>query len=215
MPAGTAQKRPYSSALRAEQAEQTRRRVLDAAAQCFAEAGYAGTSLAQIARAAGVSVDTVQATGPKRELLLGGFERAVAGVETKDGLAESADYRSLVELDDLPQLLAAAAAVTVQTNARIARLWAVFRGAALADPGVRELIEPLIERRRRDHRAVVEMLAAKGARLPVEVRDRVADELVHVLEPHGYTHFVVESGWSEQAYGEWLLARLEDLTGVG
>lgn len=45
--------RSYNSTLRAEQAANTRQRILDAAAACFARSGYAGTSLADIASEAG------------------------------------------------------------------------------------------------------------------------------------------------------------------
>jgi TetR/AcrR family transcriptional regulator, regulator of cefoperazone and chloramphenicol sensitivity len=65
----TQARRPYHSPTRQRQAEDTRRRILDAARALFREAGYAGTTLDAIAAAAGVSPKTVSAFGSKRGLL--------------------------------------------------------------------------------------------------------------------------------------------------
>lgn len=51
--------RPYSMALRAEQAARTRERILDAALACYREAGISATSLQAVARRAKVSAATV------------------------------------------------------------------------------------------------------------------------------------------------------------
>ena len=51
--------RPYSMAVRAEQAARTRERILDAALACYREAGISATSLQAVARRAEVSAATV------------------------------------------------------------------------------------------------------------------------------------------------------------
>src|ERR1700759_1137292 len=51
--------RRYESALRTEQAAATRRRVVDAARRLFEEHGYAATTVAAIAKEAGVASKTV------------------------------------------------------------------------------------------------------------------------------------------------------------
>ncbi|MDQ1680520.1 MAG: hypothetical protein QOI42_1379, partial [Frankiaceae bacterium] len=62
--------RSYSSPLRAAQAQETRRRILDSARFLFAGNGYPTTTIAAIARHAGVSADTVYgAFGTKAHLL--------------------------------------------------------------------------------------------------------------------------------------------------
>src|SRR3954451_15005014 len=66
--------RVYRSELRQQQAEQTRSRILTAAAELFAADGYARTTLAKIAAAAGVSPETVQGHGPKAALLVAAIE---------------------------------------------------------------------------------------------------------------------------------------------
>jgi AcrR family transcriptional regulator len=63
-------KRPYRSPLRQEQAEATRQRIVDAGLALFAERGYPGTSVTQIAAAAGVSAETIYASvGSKRGII--------------------------------------------------------------------------------------------------------------------------------------------------
>jgi AcrR family transcriptional regulator len=79
-------KRPYRSPLRAEQAEATRQRIVDAGLALFAERGYPGTSVTEIARAAGVSAETIYGSvGSKRGII----DLLLAQVET-EGVAERA-----------------------------------------------------------------------------------------------------------------------------
>ena len=76
--------RPYRSARREEQAEQTRLRIARAARDRFVERGWAGTSVRSVAVAAGVSEATVYAAyGSKAGL-------AVALVDNADTDADTA-----------------------------------------------------------------------------------------------------------------------------
>ena len=69
-------RRAYRSTLRAAQAAATRERILEAGRAALAERGYAGTSMDEVADAAGVSLPTVYAVigNIKKQLL-----RAVLG----------------------------------------------------------------------------------------------------------------------------------------
>ena len=70
------EKRTYRSPLREEQARLTRDRILDAALALFAINGYGPTSIAAIAREAGVVPETVYASlGSKRGIADGLIER--------------------------------------------------------------------------------------------------------------------------------------------
>src|SRR6201999_51746 len=82
----SAQPRPYRSQLRQQQAEQTRSRVVAAAAELFAADGYARTTFAKIAAAAGVSVETVQGHGPKAALIIAAVEHAAFGVSGEENV---------------------------------------------------------------------------------------------------------------------------------
>jgi AcrR family transcriptional regulator len=86
--------RPYRSVLREEQADATRRRILDAAVRVLAR-GIATISVPAVAREAGVSVPTVyRHFGSKQALLSALYPYLVE----RTGASASADPRSLDEL---------------------------------------------------------------------------------------------------------------------
>jgi TetR/AcrR family transcriptional regulator, regulator of cefoperazone and chloramphenicol sensitivity len=63
-------KRRYHSPLRQQQADATRRRIAKSAMELFAKQGFGSTSVSDIARAAGVSAETIYGTfGTKQGLL--------------------------------------------------------------------------------------------------------------------------------------------------
>src|SRR5690349_6175557 len=72
--------RSYDASGRAEQARQSRERVLSAARAAFLERGYAGTTIGAIAESAGVSVETVyKGFGGKAGLVRAIHERGLEG----------------------------------------------------------------------------------------------------------------------------------------
>ena len=90
-------RRTYTSPLRADQALQTRRRILESAYRLFAENGYAATTIAAVARDAGVAPETVYLSlGNKRGLLEGAIEMAIAGAV--EGSSDDGFWASVAEL---------------------------------------------------------------------------------------------------------------------
>lgn len=81
-------KRRYHAPVRQEQAAQTRQRIAAAAAVEFAEHGWAGTTIAAIAKRAQVTPQAVHlAVGGKAALLIRAVEVAVAGATDDAPLA--------------------------------------------------------------------------------------------------------------------------------
>ena len=81
--------RPYRSALREEQAEQTRMRIARAARDRFVERGWAGTSVRSVAVSAGVSEATVYAVyGSKAGLASSLVDSADADADTSRAIAD-------------------------------------------------------------------------------------------------------------------------------
>ena len=77
---GPVKRKTYRSPLRDSQAEETRLRVVTAAARLFIERGYGATSIDAIAEAAGVGRATVfTSVGGKAALLRLAYDIAIVG----------------------------------------------------------------------------------------------------------------------------------------
>ena len=92
--------RRYRSELRRQQAEETRQRVVAAAAELFAAEGYQRTTLAKIAAAAGVSAGTVQAHGPKAALVVAAVEYTTFGVSGEENFLNLEMGRRFLAIDN-------------------------------------------------------------------------------------------------------------------
>jgi len=197
--------RPYRSTLREEQAAATRARILTSAAENFAARGYTATSLADIAKGAGVSVESVKLSGPKRDLLLAAFELAFAGSEGRESIAESEAVRGITEIADDTEFLTALVGFVADANERTSGLWASFLSAATSEPVVAASLGDLLERRRRDFRAAVATLDARGMIVSTRPHDELADTLSFLLSPESYEQLVAQSGWPKERYVAWLV----------
>ncbi|WP_314149110.1 TetR family transcriptional regulator [uncultured Leifsonia sp.] len=207
--------RPYRSSLRQEQAQQTRRRILEAAAEVFSARGYASASLADIAASAGVSVESVKVHGPKRALLLASFELAFGGEAGEASLTERPEIAAIAALADPEEQLEALVPLIATANARTSGLWATFTAAARDDAEVGAALAGLLERRHADYGRLVDLLAERGmpgaAGLDAAGRRRLADALSFVMSPEGQQQLVGETGWSQEAYAAWLLQAVRTL----
>ncbi len=119
--------RPYSSRLRAEQAAATRTRVVAAAAELFAARGYAGTSMPEIARQAGVSTETVQSHGPKSALLRDAIDAFAFGAERDADARDTELGARMLAARTGPEAAGIAADVLTQVNCCDARAVARLR----------------------------------------------------------------------------------------
>lgn len=207
--------RPYNSSLRQEQAQQTRRRILEAAAAVFSARGYASAGLSDIAAVAGVSVESVKAHGPKRSLLLAAFELSFGGEAGESSLTESPEVAAIAAIPDPEEMLAALVPLIAAANARTSGLWATFTAAARDDGRVRSVLDGLLERRHADYGRMIDLLAERGMTgvrdLDATARRRLADALSFVMSPEGHQQLVGESGWTTDAYTSWLVATVREL----
>jgi AcrR family transcriptional regulator len=207
--------RPYRSTLREENARQTRRRILEAAAAVFSARGYASASLSEIATTAGVSVESVKVHGPKRALLLAAFELTFGGEAGESSLAQRPEVAAIAALDDPEQLLAELVPFIAAANARTSGLWATFTAAARDDETVGAVLAELLARRHADYAAMVGLLGERGiasiARLDDQGRAELAAALSFVMSPEGHQQLVRESGWADNRYAAWLLTTVRAL----
>src|ERR671915_453346 len=93
--------RPYNSPRRREQAEATRRAILEAAQRLFERQGYAATTMAAIAAEAGVALKTVYvAFETKSGLLRALWHLLLRGDEDEAPVRERRWYREVLDEPD-------------------------------------------------------------------------------------------------------------------
>lgn len=200
----TSRPRRYRSALREEQASATRQRVLESAGRCFAAKGFTATTLGAIAADAGVSVETVQAHGPKKRLLLAALEAASAGQEGGRSILEVPEAQAVLAQEDARAGLLGLASFAAELNGRIGRLWQAMAAAAQGDPEIASAHAGLQERIRTDFLTVTRLLQQRGGLRSDVPLEEVALTLWLLTSPYQYEHLVVQAGWTSQHYLAWL-----------
>ena len=112
-------KRRYTSTRRNEQARETRLRVIRAARELFVAQGYGRTTLAEVAREAGVAVETVYAAfGNKATLLRRTWDVDFRGDEEDVPLFDRAEMQAILDEPDLATRIRRHAAFVTATNRR-------------------------------------------------------------------------------------------------
>jgi AcrR family transcriptional regulator len=213
-------KRRYRSGVRAERAAATRRAVLAAARDLFADGGYERTSVADVATRAGVSVDTVYtAVGRKPELLLAVVDM-VLGSSDEPVRAEQRDYvvaiRAAATARDKIEVYAAALGRLMPT---VVPLLEALAQAAVTDPGCARVRDAIAERRAANMRLFAADLRGTGEVRPDLDDDAVADVVWATNSPQ-YFALLGDRGWTATAYAEhladlWCRYLLEPVDGAG
>ncbi|MGC1194397.1 MAG: TetR/AcrR family transcriptional regulator [Candidatus Dormiibacterota bacterium] len=199
------QPRGYASPLRTAQAAQTRQRILGAAGTCFASKGYSATTLTTIAGVAQVSVETVQAHGPKRALLLAAFEQAFALSEGQDSILDRPEMVEVAaRLTDPVDFIRFACGFLAEAAERSSGLWLALYHASTSDPEIKEAFDGLSQRVRADTLRLVTMVADRGGLRSDRTPQRLADELDVLYLPSGYERLINNAGWTTHAYGDYL-----------
>lgn len=198
-------KRRYDSTRRAEQAADTRRRVVEAAAACFSDRGYGPTTMAQIARRAGVSTETVNANGPKRALLIAAFSQAFVGEETEDDVTRSDPWAEVLGREEPTALLDGVADLVLEGQASGIRMWRVLSAAAVEEPDVGELYQALAGRRRASLLAATQLLGARGLLRAGNSVEEHADTLALLAGFDPYQLYVLDFGWQPEQLRAWFI----------
>jgi AcrR family transcriptional regulator len=198
-------KRTYDSRSRREAAQATRQSILDAARRLFLEKGYAATTIPEIARAAGVAVDTVYATvGKKPSLFRSLVEVAISGSD-RAVPAEERDYvRAIRKEVNAARKLQLYAGALGRIQPRLAPLFRVLQGAAPLDPELDALWQGISQRRAKNMRSLAKDLAATGRLRPDLSVGKAADIIWSMNSPEFYLLLVEQRGWSPDAFERWL-----------
>ena len=133
-------RRRYDSPIRREQAAATRGSILDAAQRLFEDHGYAATSMAAIATAAGVSLKTVYVVfDTKSGVLRALWHLLLRGDEESVPMGDREWFREMLDEPDPRRQIRLVAENSRVVKARAGALIEVIRGAAVADPDIAEL----------------------------------------------------------------------------
>ena len=205
----TLKKRRYHSPQRQQQAQLTRRKLLDAARRLFSAQGYAATTLPAIAREAEVSPPTVTAVfGTKARLLSDLVSLMVRGDAEPSPLAERPWWQAMLSEPDPRAQLTLHATNVRHIHERSADVAEIVRGAASADPEIASMLRQLAVGRLTDARMVAESLDEKHALASDVSVDRAADLLWALCSHDLYRMLVVEQHWPPEDYEHWLALSL-------
>ena len=189
-------RKPYQSTARARQRVATRTAIIAAAGALFVDDGYAATSIAAVARHAGISAESVYVIfGSKRDLLRAVMEAAAAG--SRDAVVTDEWLDAVRAEPDQRRRLRLMGDATRDVMRRVAPLDEVVRAVATSDPEIAELQREQDAQRLRDIRQLVELLAEAGdLRVPVR---QAADLMWALGRSTGlYLSLTVDRGWSHQ-----------------
>jgi AcrR family transcriptional regulator len=204
-------KRRYVSPRRQEQAQLTRRTILDASRRLFAAQGYAATTLPAIAREAGVSAPTITAAfGTKAMLLDALINLAVRGDAELTPLVERTWWQEMLAEPDPVRQLRMHAANTRRIQEGSADIAEITRGAATADLEIAAVLKRLHAGRFEDTQMIAKSLEHKQALAPGMTVARAGDLVWALSGAEVYRMLVVERGWPPEAYETWLASTLVD-----
>jgi AcrR family transcriptional regulator len=198
-------KRRYESEQRQRQSATTRRRILDHARDLVVEKGYRGTTVAELARRAGVHVDTVYALVGRKPLILRELvELALSGTDRPVD-AEERDYVQQIRAEpDAGRKLDVYADAMRRIHLRLAPLFLALRDASRTDPEAGRIWFEISERRARNMRLfATDLLGTGQLRGELDVGE-VADIVWATNSPDLYQLLVEDRGWSPVHYQEWL-----------
>jgi AcrR family transcriptional regulator len=184
------------------QAAQTRAVVLDAAARLFGELGWADTSMRRIAKAAGVSVETVYVGfGSKGDLLAAVMDVAVVGDDLPIPLAQR-EVALVLGTGTRDERVTKAASMSAAISSRTCELVQALTQGSATDDLLAQRLGALDERRRKEIADYIKQVASRPpTRLELdEVWLLTSAEVFHLL--------VHRSGWTPEQHEQWLADRL-------
>ena len=195
--------RRYDASGRAEQARRSREAIIEIARQEFLRGGYATTTVAAIARKAGVSVETIyKGFGGKPGLVRAIVERGLAG----DGPVP-AEQRSDHIRDTEPdprQILTAWGTFTAEIGPRVAPILTLARDAAASDPDIAAVLEQISAARLARMTVNARGLSDAGHLRPGITPAEAADILWTYSSPELYELLVISRGWRAGRYGQFI-----------
>jgi AcrR family transcriptional regulator len=209
------QTRRYRSELRRQQAEQTRQRIVAAAAESFAAEGYARTTLAKIAAAAGVSAETVQGHGPKAALMVAAVEYVAFGVSGEESIFNLEFGRRFLNIDNRDDALDYLVSAQTELHERSASLAQALIGAAASDPELDRYHSNLFASVAAQHRRVLTVARDRGWLRHDVPFDELVATCVVLLGIDTFLRVTRRDGWTVPRYRRWVRRMLAETIFAG
>jgi AcrR family transcriptional regulator len=196
-------KRSYSSAVRQEQAAQTRARIVEAADGLFTSNGYARTTIREIADAAGVAVDTVYAVfGNKARVLTALIDARLAPTEGVANVMERPEAIAVRDEPDPRRQIHLFALDIAALSTRVRGVYEIMRTTAAMEPEMAAIFAEMENYRLANMRRLAEWLAARA---PLRVDIGRAAETIWALASPDVAKMLCDSrGWTEAEHAAWL-----------
>jgi AcrR family transcriptional regulator len=201
--------RRYNSTRRREQAEKNRQAILAAARRRFLAHGYAATTIAAIARDAGVSAETVyKSFATKAGVLKALFDVSVTGDDEPIPMAQRDVIQNVLDSPDAARKIEIYVKHLAATMPRSAPIQLLARDGAASSADAAEVWKEI----RHETLTAMTMFAADLARTR-QLRVSAAqarDVLWTYHAPELYELLVLERGWSAARYGKFIARALSD-----
>ncbi len=192
------------SGARTEQAQNTRKRVIEAASGLFLQQGYAATTMRAIAAEASVSVPTVELLfGTKAQLLHVVIDVAVAGDDEPVPVLSRAWAADAQSARDLADFLSAVAQVLSEAQARSAGVVLAAYEAAASDPDIQLLILDRESQRARTAAWIVDGVLERTEFRAGLDRAAAIDTVWMLMDPVVFSRLTRHRGWSPDRYASW------------
>jgi AcrR family transcriptional regulator len=207
------QPRSYDATRRRERAEEerraTQRRVVEAARELFVTRGYVATTVADIAKEAGVALQSVYNAGKSKAALMHlVVDMAVAGDDEDVLLADRPTYKAVAEQPSAERQVEMCASLIADTMQRLAPVWVAYREAAAVDPTGAANLEAAHRRRNETFAAMIGMIDQDRLRLPPE---EATDTAWAIGSIDVYLLLRSIRGWDHEQYVGWLSRTLVEL----
>lgn len=205
----TQARRAYNSPTRRARAEQTERRIVDAAASLLRDKGWAGTTLSDVADEAGVSSAMLyKAFRTKADLVKRVYDVTLVGDQADVPFRERPEFRAVLDDPDPASKVAGYAHLMRLVAERILPVYEQIRAAATAgDEDLAPIADTADTERLFGARGIVADLRAMGALGPGVQEARAVDLVWMAMSPEFWS-LLLRRGWSWDEAETWVAGHL-------
>ncbi|MBO0852826.1 MAG: TetR/AcrR family transcriptional regulator [Nocardia sp.] len=197
--------RSYDNSARLDAARETRRRILSAAERLLTTSGYAAMTVTALARAAGVSPQTVyNSVGGKAAVLKATYDTVLAGDDSDVPMSERPEFLAMRDTPDAAAHARAYAAWTRAIYERVGPLLSAVLAHTGADPALAEFAATIEHERRTGNTHVVTAVLDRHGLPEGLTPQTVIDAVWTLTSPETADRLMRRCGWSAAAYETWM-----------